>query len=225
MTREGFAPFAVDKNIPPGSNDPPIHGRIAILHVDAGNATSLYHYFSTESGGVEAHFFVRKDGVIEQYRSIYYQADANYHANDFAISIETQGYEDGEWNSAQIDGINRILGWLHTEIGLPLVKCTEWDGHGVGYHTQFGSPGAWTNVAKSCPGPDRIQQFYDVIVPGLAELERAIEEGDTAMVDDIHKRIIESLTRVEEMLKIQLGPDQEALALQRAQDINDRRTW
>lgn len=225
MTRAGFAPFAVDKDIPPGSNDPKIKGRVAILHVDANNSASLYGYFGSASGGVESHFYVRKDGVIEQYRSIYYEADANYKANPFAISIETQGYADGEWNAAQIEGINRILGWLYYEIGLPLVKVTDWDGHGVGYHTQFGSPGYWTNVAKSCPGPDRIKQYWDEIVPGLAELKRVIDQGDMEMTDDVHKRIIESLTRVEEMLKIQLGPEQEELALERAATINSKRKW
>lgn len=225
MARAGFAPFAVDRNIPPGPSDPPIVPRVVILHVDAGNASSLYRYFSKESGGVEAHFFVRKDGVIEQYRSIYYQADANYQANGFAVSIETQGYADGEWNADQIDGINRILSWLYTETngGIPLVKCPKWNGAGVGYHTQFGSPGYWTNRAKSCPGPDRIRQFNTTIIPGLADLLAAIEGG--AMATDIEKRIIESLTRIEEMLKVQLGPEQEKRALDRAATTNRNRKW
>lgn len=224
MTRAGFAPFAIDRNIPPGANDPPITPRVAILHVDAGNAASLYEYFGKASGGIESHFYVKRNGLIEQYRSIYREADANYRANPFAVSIETQGYADGTWTAAQIEGINRILVWLHTEAGIPLVKCPKWDGAGVGYHIQFGSPGKWTDKAKSCPGPDRIKQFNNVIVPGLVALRAAIEGGEE-MTTDIQKRIIESLTRLEEMAKVALSAEQEKTALARADKINKARKW
>lgn len=224
MVRAGFAPFAIDRNIPPGANDPSITPRVAILHVDAGNASSLYQYFGAASGGIESHFYVKRNGLIEQYRSIYREADANYRANPFAVSIETQGYADGTWTAAQIDGINRILAWLHTEAGIPLVKCPKWDGAGVGYHIQFGSPGMWTDRAKSCPGPNRIKQFNDVIVPGLVALRAAIEGGEQ-MTTDIQKRIIESLTRLEEMAKVALSAEQEKTALARADKINKARKW
>ena len=92
-------PFAVKRLIAPGSSDPRIEPRVAILHVDAGNASSLYDYFKNRSGGIESHFHIRKDGVIEQYRDTAFQADANLHANDFAVSIETQGFGEGEWPS------------------------------------------------------------------------------------------------------------------------------
>lgn len=164
---DGFCPFAKNLNIPPGSNDPGIKPRLAILHVDAGNASSLHDYFNGPSGGIESHFFVKKDGSIEQYRSIYFQADANLDANDFAVSIETQGYGEGEWTDEQIASIKRLLLWLHAEAGIPLVKVDKWDGSGVGYHTQFGAPSHWTPVSKSCPGPDRIKQFNAVLVPWM----------------------------------------------------------
>lgn len=175
MTLTGFCPFAVVKNIPPGQNDPPITPRLAILHVDAGNAPSLYDYFRYRSGGVESHFHVRLDGVIEQYRSIYWQADANLDANDFAVSIETQGFGSGEWNAEQLASIQRLLLWLHSEAGIPLAKCLTWNGSGVGYHVQFGAPGHWTPVAKSCPGPQRIAQFNSVIVPWLDKVSSPAE--------------------------------------------------
>lgn len=164
----GLCPFARHRIIPPGSNDPAIRPRVAILHVDAGNATSLYDYFRHRSGGIESHFHVQADGGLEQYRDIYHQADANHHANDFAVSIETQGYGAGEWTDAQLATIKRLLVWLNSEAGIPLVKCPRWDGAGVGYHIQFGSPGWWTPVAKSCPGPDRVRQFHDVLVPWMS---------------------------------------------------------
>jgi hypothetical protein len=162
---KGIYPGAKQLIIPPGSNDPQITPRIAILHVDAGNAASLYSYFRDRSGGIESHFHVRKDGLVEQYRNIFWQADANLDANDFAVSIETQGYGAGEWNSLQIAAIKKLLLWLHSEAGIALRRCGSWNGIGVGYHTMWGSPSHWTPVAKSCPGPDRIKQFESVIVP------------------------------------------------------------
>lgn len=166
----GFYPAAKVMNIPPGVNDPPIKPRLAILHVDAGNNESLYDYFNGPSGGVESHFHVRKDGVVEQYRSIYFQADANLKANDFAVSIETQGFGEGEWNAAQMGAIKKLLLWLHDEAGIPLEKVTQWNGSGVGYHVMFGAPGPWTPSAKTCPGPDRIKQFENVLVPWMKGL-------------------------------------------------------
>ena len=162
-------PFATERLIPPGSSDPRISPRIAILHVDAGNADSLYDYFNGPSGGIESHFFVKRTGEIEQYRDTSWQADANLDANDFAVSIETQGYGVGEWTAEQLDSIKRLLVWLNeVHPAIPLRKCDRWDGSGIGYHVMFGAPGHWTPVSKSCPGPDRVRQFNDVIVPWLS---------------------------------------------------------
>lgn len=165
-----LCPFAVKKLIAPGSNDPRIKPRVAILHVDAGNAESLFDYFKDRSGGIESHFHVRKDGVVEQYRDTNFQADANNLANDFAVSIETQGFGEGEWTPAQLAAIKRLLVWLNKVHGIPLRQVEAWDGSGVGYHTLFGAPSQWTPVAKSCPGPDRKRQFHSILVPWMAEV-------------------------------------------------------
>jgi len=163
----GIYPKAVWRLIPPGPNDPPIVPRIAVLHVDAGNAETLYYYFRDRSGGIESHFFIKKDGTVEQYRDIYWQADANLDGNDFAVSIETQGYGAGEWTAAQLTSIKRLLLWLHNETDVPLKRCTAWDGVGVGYHVMWGAPSHWTPVAKTCPGPDRVKQFEALLVPWM----------------------------------------------------------
>lgn len=167
---------AIKKLIPPGSNDPRIKPRVAILHVDAGNADSLYTYFRDRSGGIESHFHVKLDGTVEQYRDTDFQADANHLANDFAVSIETQGYGDGVWTKAQLESIKGLLSWLHKTHGIPLAKCPKWDGAGVGYHVQFGAPGPWTPHIKSCPGPKRIRQFHEVLVPWMSALSQPAPE-------------------------------------------------
>lgn len=164
----GIYDHAIQRIIPPGSSDPRIVPRIAILHVDAGNAESLHGWFNGPSGGVESHFFVKKDGTVEQYRDIFWQADANLKANDFAVSIETQGFGAGQWTAAQLHAIKALLVWLHRRAGIPLTRCKTWDGSGVGYHVMFGAPGPWTPSAKTCPGPDRVKQFEAVLVPWMA---------------------------------------------------------
>jgi hypothetical protein len=197
----GWYPNAIAKPIPPATNDPAITPRLAILHVDAGNASSLYNLFKanqSNGSGIEAHLFVKADGTVEQYRSIYFQADANYLANDFAVSIETQGYGDGEWTREQIAAIKTLLLWLHTEAGTPLIKAETWDGSGVGYHTQFGAPGKWTPVAKSCPGPQRIKQFATVLVPWMTSQATAPTElsRERARLTAWRKRLGNSRPRV-----------------------------
>ena len=185
-------PFAKHLLIPAGSNDPPIKPRVAVLHVDAGNAESLHTYFRDRSGGIESHFHITKTGVIEQYRDTAYQADANLEANDFAISIETQGYGEGQWTAAQLDSIKRLLVWLNeVHPAILLRKCDGPFGSGIGYHIQFGSPGPWTPVAKACPGPDRIRQYHDLIVPWL---DAGADQGDdmaeyAAQLDRIEKAL------------------------------------
>jgi N-acetyl-anhydromuramyl-L-alanine amidase AmpD len=163
----GFAPFALNKNIPPGDNDPSIKPRVAILHVRDGIGPSLEDFFRNRSGGIESHFYIRFDGTVEQYRSIYFQADANLDANDFAVSIETEGLGPGRWTPAQLAAIKRLLIWLHGEAGIPLRKVQTWNGSGVGYHTLFGAPSHWTPVAKSCPGALRKAQFEGELVPWM----------------------------------------------------------
>ena len=160
-------PRAVKRLIPPGSNDPRIEPRVVILHVAVSSSNSLFDYFNGPSGGIESHFYVRWDGQVEQYRDTSFEADANYRANPFAISIESQGFGNGKWNLLQRRAIKRLLKWLHQEHGIPLQECPSWNGHGVGYHTQFGAPGPWTPVSKSCPGPNRIKQFESWLVPWM----------------------------------------------------------
>ena len=168
---------AVRKLIPPGSNDPRIKPRVAILHVAVSNSDSLYDYFAHRSGGIESHFYIRDDGTVEQYRDTDWEADANYRANPFAVSIETEGMGEGRWTKAQVESIKALLSWLHAEHGIPLEVCKTPFGSGVGYHTLFGAPSEWTPVSKSCPGPGRIKQFYAELVPWMNTLSVEYTRG------------------------------------------------
>lgn len=164
-------PKAVLKLIP-SSVDGPIKPRVAILHIAVSEAASLYDYFKNRSGGIESHFYIRRDGTVEQYRDTALQADANMQANDFAVSIETQGMGSGEWTVEQLEAIKELLLWLNKVHGIPLVKCPAWNGSGVGYHILFLAE--WAGKPRSCPGPDRIKQFDSVLVPWMA---RVVDEA------------------------------------------------
>lgn len=157
-------PPAILKLIPPG-NDPRITARVLIFHVAVSESDSLYAQF-TNGSGIESHFYVRYTGVVEQYRDTAYQADANMAANDFAISVETEGLGAGTWTDAQIAALKAIALWCHAVHGIPLVQCPAWNGSGVGYHILFMQQ--WAGGPRACPGPDRIKQFHDVIVPWMA---------------------------------------------------------
>lgn len=190
-------PFAVKRLIPPGANDPRIRPRIGILHVDAMNSHSLFDYFNGPSNGVESHGHVQLDGTLEQYRDTDWQADANHKANDFALSLETQGFGGGEWTDAQLATIKRFILWCHEEHGIPLRVVDSWDDArgGWGYHTLFGAPSPWTPVAKSCPGPRRKTQFHNIIVPWL-------DAGAPSQEDDMADQATQDqLDRIEKNTK------------------------
>jgi hypothetical protein len=186
-------PGARQRPISPGASDPRIIPIGVILHVDAGNQSSLYNYFNGPSGGIESHFHVPKSGSPEQYRDTAREADANYRGNSFErdgktygfISVETQGLASGEWNAHQLSEIKKLLLWCNKTHGIPLRRCPAWDQAGIGYHVMFGAPGPWTPVSKSCPGPDRIKQFTNVLVPWFktATAPAPVPPGQKDLID------------------------------------------
>jgi N-acetyl-anhydromuramyl-L-alanine amidase AmpD len=196
-------PEAIKKVIAPGPNDPPIIAIGAILHIASSEQASLFNYFNGASGGIESHFYIRRDGTIEQYRDTAYEADANLKANQFLgadgkrygyVSIETQGMDDGEWTPAQLASIKTLLRWLSEAHNFPLVKCKTPTSPGVGYHTLFGAPGPWTPRAKTCPGPDRIRQFNNELVRWMAnengeEYEVISDEDVTRIAQAVFEKI------------------------------------
>jgi hypothetical protein len=172
----GFMPGAIVKNIPPGSNDPAIVPCGVIQHIAVTDADTLLPGF-TDGRGIESHFYVRKDGTIEQYRSIFFEADAQFAGNSFFlggrrvgfISVEHQGGVGADLGvgmpKAQLDAFHRIILWVRAQADFPLRKCPAWNAPGVGYHALFTE---WNTDHHSCPGAARIAQFEKVTVPWLA---------------------------------------------------------
>ena len=205
-------PFAEHKLIPPGDNDPRITARIGILHVDGGNVYDLHDYFDGPSGGIESHAHIAKDGHLFQYRDTAYQADANYLANDFALSFETQGLAEGEWTDEQLAKIKDAMLWARAEHWIPLRVVDTWNDPkgGWGYHTLFGAPSQWTPYVKSCPGPARKQQFHDLLVPWMANPD----QEDEVTPEDIEKVAARAAElTVEKLLATDLFPRMDRIEL------------
>lgn len=172
-------PNAKQKLIPAGASDPEIIPVGVILHVAASWAKTLFGWFNGPSGGIESHLYIRRYGVVEQYREFDREADAQYKGNSWIgedgrrygfISVETAGLGGGRWNKRQLKAIQDFILWASVEYGFPLqtVKVARpvkvKDG-GVSYHTRFD---AWSNVAgKTCPGPKRKRQFRSVLIPWM----------------------------------------------------------
>ena len=179
-----------------------------ILHtaVDHAGPTSLFGFFSNSKVKVESHFFVKFDGVVEQYMDTEVRADANRYANrradgTGAISIETE--DDGDpskpWSAAQLVSIVALIDWAHDVHDVPLVVAPAPDAPGIGYHSMWGAPSAWTpSRGKTCPGPVRISQFVNELMPVWSERREGVAMSMSklqaeATVDAAYKAVLHRL--------------------------------
>lgn len=168
-------PFAIWKPLPANAKQARMIPRLVINHtaVDAPGETDLYGWFL--SSGLESHFFLQNDGDLYQYMDTEVVAEANYKANQFAVSIETE--DDGAprttpWNPKQVEMLVRLHDWLCTvHPTIPRRKADRWDGSGIGWHSMWGfnttanrGVNPWTSaIGKDCPGAPRIAQMPDII--------------------------------------------------------------
>jgi hypothetical protein len=181
--------------LPDSGREPAITMRTVIHHSIVGSAEGAYQYFAG-STAVESHFIVKKNGYFWQCMSLGEQADANFRANAFAGSIETEdnGNPDTDpWTPAQLD----TLVWLSLEMRrlrprIARRRCRTWDDAGLGYHTLFSQ---WTNVPgkllaldTSVPTPDSLVPLRDIRVGGTVFDEHGEPCRVTAVYDDIPQR-------------------------------------
>lgn len=176
----GFMPGAIVENITPGSNDPAIIPAGVLEHIAVSNSPDIRPIF-TDGRGIESHFYVEFDGTIRQYRSVFFEADAQFAGNSFFkgserygfVSVENEGgvpNGGGTLTPAQLASFKRIVLWVKSQADFPLRVCPAWNAAGVGYHSLFPE---WNADHHTCPGPDRIEQFHKVIVPWLASHAKA----------------------------------------------------
>jgi hypothetical protein len=189
-------PGAIWRPIPENTTQPLVRITQVIMHVRAGTGDSLFGLWTSPGNGLESHFYVRYDGTVEQYMDTARSADANLTANlrpdgTGAMSIETEGLGEGEWTAAQVTSLLALARWANKVHGVPLRVCPGPNDPGIGYHIMFGTPGPWTPVSKSCPGPARIVQWRGIIMPALTsgvdpEGDDMTAEQIAALRQDIH---------------------------------------
>lgn len=181
-----WCPFAVHKPLSENHTQGKIKPRAVILHTAVSTASSLFDFFQNNSN-LESHFYVDKNGRIEQYMDTEIMADANKNANDFAVSIESwdNGAPDKTpWNDPQIVAITALIDWLcDVHPSIPRVQIPSAYGAGIGWHVMFGAPGPWTPVSKSCPGKPRIEQTKNLIIPAVARYDNPPVDLETDLLD------------------------------------------
>lgn len=141
--------------------------RGVVNHVDAGGADSLQGWFNNPAASASSHFYVKYNGVVEQYLDADLIAWCQRDGNTTCVSIETQGKGDGAWTPAQFDALVALNRWLCERYGLPKQSMgnSRPSSRGMGIH-RFGiSPWrvsggeVWGPTGKACPGDQRVDQF------------------------------------------------------------------
>lgn len=162
------------------------HNRVN-LHVAVSMASSLHGYFNAPYRP-SSHFYVRKNGVVEQYVDTDWRAEADGDGNDATISVETQGGlknpNGEEWTPAQVEALAQLYAWAVKTHGIKLQVATSshlgarskglsW--HRLGIDGNFPSTGILrgrnqrgggmhysSSFGKPCPGSAKIKQ-----IPGI----------------------------------------------------------
>lgn len=149
-------------------------GRVC-LHVAVSEGSSLFGYFN-QKGSPTSHFYVRKDGTIEQYVDTKYRAPANLDGNSSLISFESQGgvknVDSEPWTAAQVEALAECIAWLHKVEGVPLqlMPNSKVTSTGIGYHKLGVDPyrvsggEKWSSsYGKVCPGAGKIKQIPAIV--------------------------------------------------------------
>jgi len=172
-----------------------VHNRMN-LHVAASEATSLHGYFN-QRGIPDSHFYVRRDGTVEQYVDTSMRAYADLEGNDATISVETQGGDGGgTWDPAQLASLVDLYVWAVRTHGiarkLATSSKTDSTSRGLSWH-RLGCDGNFpslpsmqagriqrgggmhysTSLGKICPGDNRIKQIPSIFTRAEAILAGA----------------------------------------------------
>jgi peptidoglycan hydrolase-like protein with peptidoglycan-binding domain len=183
VTLPNLMPGVPFRPLSDNQTEPRITPRILVYHTMVGYLKSTENYFKNVNGtgfsGPESHFGVggswdgdALDGQIWQWQGLLWQADAQFDpSNNWCTSVETS---DGgiwkpktpEWSDKQIVSLIKIGAFWCKGTGIDPVVAKSYDGRGLGYHQLFRE---WNTDSHNCPGPLRVAQFYDLIVPGIAK--------------------------------------------------------
>lgn len=167
------------------------------LHVAVSEADSLHSYFN-QPGIPDSHFYVRRDGTVEQMVDTAWQAFADLEGNDATISIETAGMGDGGWTEQQLESLARLYAWAVKTHGIARKMATSskigTESKGLSWHrlgcdgnfpplpsilagrSQRGGGMRYTkHFGKICPGDGRVVQIPGIYARAMVLLDGAPE--------------------------------------------------
>ncbi len=162
--------------LPENATSPWIDPTTLIYHSIVGPGSAGYSYFLYGTNLVSTYINPRSDEPNGnkgwQLMGTNRQADANYHANGFANSVESgdHGQPDTQpWDPGQVRRNIELGIWeTNTHPKIRRIRCTAWNTGGIGFHSMFGAPSPWTPArGKTCPGKARILQFERQILPAI----------------------------------------------------------
>lgn len=156
-------------------------GRGVCFHVAASEGASLFNYFN-QPGNPCSHFYVRRDGTVEQYVDTDYVAPAQLAGNSTMLGIETQGganeatVDTELWSLACLNSLIKLTKWLQQVDNFPAIMMANSlaGSQGLGYHRLGINPWRikdgqlWSeSYGKLCPGANKINQIKTIILPGI----------------------------------------------------------
>ncbi|QHA03103.1 hypothetical protein GQF42_07265 [Streptomyces broussonetiae] len=166
-----LCPFASVRLLARPEPPSPLQPTQIIVHTANASLTAADVRFRRSGARGRSHFGVSTAGTIIQWLDTSTPADSAYLANlrsdgTGAVSITTEGHVSEPWTDAQLDALIRLHWWLmRTHPAIAGRACRTPADPGLAHHTLLGSPGPWTPVPKSCPGPRRIAQWEDSLLP------------------------------------------------------------
>jgi hypothetical protein len=158
--------------------------RAVILHTNGGGS-DLYDFFNNEykdhGSRISSHFQIFDDGSIEQYIDTAKQAYGAYISNSWAVQVETEddGHPERPWTDKQLKSIISICRWLKCPARHLLVAASE----GVGWHQEYD---AWNEKHHNCPGPVRVAQIKNIIIPALSIDFRPLKRQAVIIADKLN---------------------------------------
>jgi hypothetical protein len=198
-------------------------------HVAATEASSLFSYFNID-GNPTSHFYVRKDGTVEQYVDTRFQAPAQLEGNRDMISIETAGglsdrTADREpWSEAQVASLIALDAWIvsiHKGIPLRMMLDSKPTSMGFGYHKLGIDPyrvaggERWSKAyGKICPGLEKIDQIRTAILPGVIRLL-----GTTTGDDELSAADVQAINDYSEQVCLQIQKHTDQVLAAAREDI------
>lgn len=173
-----------------------LHNRVN-LHVAVSEAASLHGAFN-QRGKPDSHFYVRRDGTVEQYVDTAWRANADLEGNDATISVETQGgvknANSEPWTDAQVKALAALYAWAIETHGISKKIATDSkigaSSHGLSWH-RLGVDGNFPSLpditagrnqrgggmkysksrGKLCPGAGKIRQIPTIFAMATTGVE------------------------------------------------------